>query len=74
MLAERPAAFAWWEGGEERLRAQIGDHPILRDRRGGTTKVLTLRQLRSEVQCGGDPTLFDADDRAACGCMGFDDE
>lgn len=74
LLRERPEAFAWWERNEEATRVIVGDHSILRDRRGGTTKPLTLRQLRIEVQCASDPSLFDDDDRSGCGCFTFDDE
>lgn len=75
LLAERPAAFAWWEREEERTRSIVGDYAILRDRRGGTTKPLPLRKLRQEVQAEGCvPTLFDDDDREVCGCSTFDDE
>jgi hypothetical protein len=74
LLRERPEAFAWWEAEEERMRSLVGDYAILRDRRGGTTKPLSLRTLRLEVQCASDPSLFDDDDRSACGCFTFEDE
>lgn len=75
LLVERPQAFAWWESEEERIRAIVGDFAILRDRRGGNTKGLPLRQLRRELQAAGcTPTLFDDDDREVCGCASFDDE
>lgn len=57
----------WWEAGEERVRASLGrdDISILRDRRGGTFKPLTLRQLRLELEA--QPTLF-GDDDGGPGC------
>lgn len=60
----------WWEAGEERVRRFLGrdDIAILRDRRGGTTKPLTLRALREEVEASNDDTLFmDEPDEAGCG-------
>jgi 3'-phosphoadenosine 5'-phosphosulfate sulfotransferase (PAPS reductase)/FAD synthetase len=68
LLRERPADFAWWEEGERGMREFLGaDVSILRDRRGGTTKPLTLERLRQLTN--GQPGLFDDDDRSACGCF-----
>ena len=71
LLRELPANFAWWEAEEEKVRSIVGDHSILRDRRGGTTTPLPLSVLRQSVRAR--PGLFDADDREACGCFTFDD-
>lgn len=68
LLRTRPDDYAWWEKGEADMRDFLGgDIAILRDRRDGTTKPLTLTELRllSEAQ----PSLFDDDDQAACGCF-----
>lgn len=68
LLRDRPDDFAWWEKGETDMRAFLGsDVAILRDRRGGTSKPLTLTELRLLTSAQGD--LFDDDDRAACGCL-----
>lgn len=63
-----PERFAGWEEREEKIRRQLGkDVAILRDRRGGTTKPLTLRVLRERAEAGdfGDPEDFGA----GCGCF-----
>lgn len=73
LLADDPVAFAFWEREEERVRRIVGDYAILRDRRGGTTKPLTLARLRAEVEASTDPTLFDEDDVTACGCFTFEE-
>lgn len=68
LLRERPEDFAWWEKGEADMREFLGgDVAILRDRRGGTTTPLTLTELRLLTQ--SQPSLFDDDDTAACGCF-----
>jgi hypothetical protein len=43
------------------------DVAILRDRRGGQSRPLTLRAFRERLE--SDPKLFDADDEGACGCF-----
>jgi len=40
---------------------------ILRDRRGGTTRPMTLREFRERIQA--QPDLFDADEWGGCGCF-----
>lgn len=58
----------WWEAGEERVRKAIGrdDVAILRDRRGGVTRPMTLRELRLSIE--GDPGIFeDEPDEPGCG-------
>lgn len=68
LLRSRPETFAAWETGEEEMRAYLGkDVAILRDRRGGSTRPLPLRELRArEMQR---PGLFDGDDWGGCGCF-----
>jgi len=46
MLAVDPAGFARVEAEEEDLRRQLGDVAILRDRRGGIARPLSLSRLR----------------------------
>lgn len=61
-----PCRFTEWEENEEALRAELGDVSILRDRSGGTTTPLTLRELRERVQGGGQVDMFDI---GGCGCF-----
>ena len=74
LLEKRPEVYAEWEAEEERSRTELGkDVAILRDRRGGTTKPMTLRDFRKRIE--GDATLFDPNDWGACNCMdGADDD
>lgn len=68
LLRVNPARYAEEEAQEEAFRAETGkDVAILRDRRGGTTKPLTLRALRTRVE--GAPETVDMDDIGGCGCM-----
>lgn len=54
------------EAQEEAFRQEVGkDVAILRDRRGGVTKALTLRALRARIEDGEG---YDADDIGGCGC------
>lgn len=66
-----PCRFAEWEENEERMREQLGDISILRDRRGGTTKPLPLRALRERIQGGGKVDMFDI---GGCGCFSDGDD
>lgn len=66
LLETMPARYAMHEAEEQKLRAIVGDHAILRDRSGGTTRPLTLREFRQRLQ--GNPTAFDSDDWGGCGC------
>jgi hypothetical protein len=57
-----------WEAEEEASRALLGkDVSILRDRTDGDVKALPLRVFRERIE--RQPSLFDADDWGACGCM-----
>lgn len=68
LLRKRPAVYAEWEAEEERSREEIGkDVAILRDRRGGSVRPLTLRVFRERLESA--PALFDHDDWGACNCM-----
>lgn len=66
-----PCRFAEWEENEEKMREQLGDISILRDRRGGTTKPLSLRALRERIQGGGKVDMFDI---GGCGCFSDGDD
>ena len=68
LLEKRPEVYAKWEEEEERSRGELGkDVAILRDRRGGTTKPLTLKNFRERLS--DDAALFDQNDWGACNCM-----
>lgn len=61
-----PARYLWHERHEEALRQELGEVSILRDRRGGTTRTLTLRQFRQQYLTGVLP--IDQDAWGGCGC------
>lgn len=70
LLRTNPARYREWEREEESIRVQVGkDVSILRDRRGGTSRPLSLATFRERL--ARTPGLFDADEWGACGC--FDD-
>lgn len=65
LLRTMPERYAWHESKEEEMRARVGNHSVLRDRTNGTTKPLTLRELRERIQSQG---TFDTEDWGGCGC------
>jgi len=68
LLETRAARYALHEGKEEAFRRFTGkDVSILRDRTGGKTKPLTLRQLRERHE--QQPSLIDRLDIGGCNCM-----
>jgi hypothetical protein len=60
--------YLWWEGEEEQTRAMLGKDVAIMRHRGGPLKgdPLTLREFRERLEVH--PTLFDTNDRGACGC------
>lgn len=61
-----PERYAWHEQQEQETMVHIGTkHTILRDRRGGDTKPLSLRNFRLSHIEGGEPI---DDDWGGCGC------
>jgi 3'-phosphoadenosine 5'-phosphosulfate sulfotransferase (PAPS reductase)/FAD synthetase len=67
LLETNPERYAQEEAEEQRFRDETGkDVAILRDRRGGTTKPLTLTALRHRVEGHEE---VDRDDIGGCGCM-----
>ena len=67
LLEVMPERFAYHERKEQELAAYLGkDVAILRDRRGGQTRPLTLKALRERVECGG---AIDEHDWGGCGCV-----
>ncbi len=62
--------FLEWEANEEDVRQHLGrdDVSILKDRRGGEPKPLTLVQLRERIE-GEDQQSLDLFDIGGCGCF-----
>lgn len=69
LLEKLPERYAYHEGREEQMRARIGNVAILRDRTGGKTTPLSLRDLRLRVEAGA---AVDADDIGGCNCVNPD--
>ncbi|NJP50065.1 hypothetical protein HCJ93_08265 [Streptomyces sp. SBST2-5] len=68
LLKVFPERYAYAEAREERLRQKLGkDVSILRDRRGGTLKPLTLKAFRERIEA--QEADVDADDIGGCGCF-----
>jgi len=68
LYRELPDRFMAHASAEQRFREMTGkDVSILRDRRGGTTKPLTLMELARRVD--EEPELIDAFDLGGCACM-----
>ena len=65
LLKTFPERYAEHEAEEESLREVLGDYSILRDRRGGGTRPLTLRELRLRIEAGAPIDEFDF---GGCGC------
>lgn len=67
LLQKLPERYAEWEAGEQSVIDHIGkDVAILRDRTGGVTKPLTLKDFRIRVENGGQ---VDQLDFGGCGCF-----
>lgn len=63
----RPATYAMWEAREQAFIAHIGKvATILKDRRGGKTKPLSLAEFRRRLERG---ETFDRTDWGGCGCF-----
>jgi hypothetical protein len=70
LLKENPDRFAYWEAQEQRLREHLGKPvAILRDRRGGDTKPLTLAAFREGIEAEPEQLGFDSLDWGGCGCF-----
>lgn len=68
LLETFPDRYAHHEEQEQQLRDYLGkDVTILRDRRGGKTKPMTLRRFREMQQTG--QLSFDHEDWSTCGCF-----
>ena len=67
LLDVLPERYAYHEAKEEEMRVFLGkDIAILRDRTGGTSRPLTLRELRERVETG---KAVDAYDIGGCNCV-----
>ena len=70
LLEQMPERYAYHENKEQELRSYLDkDVAILRDRRGGTTKPLTLKDLRLRLVNDGE---VDPYDWGGCGCFSED--
>jgi hypothetical protein len=66
LLRVRPLTYAYHEKKEQEFRNFIGkDVSILRDRRGGSTKTLTLKELRERIEAD---QSIDENEWGGCGC------
>ena len=64
-LKHFPNGYKKWEEWEEAERARLGDHSILRDRSGGESKPLTLRNFRLRIEA---KKPYDQLELGGCGC------
>ena len=68
LLHVMPLRYLYHEGREQDLRRFLGkDVAILRDRRGGKTKPMTMRAFRERLE--RDAGAFDKFDWGGCGCF-----
>jgi hypothetical protein len=66
LLEKFPERYAFHETQEEQIRYSLGkDVSILRDRRGGGNKPMTMREFRERVQGG---KKIDTEEWGGCGC------
>jgi hypothetical protein len=65
LLKHIPETYASWETWEEGMIARKGNRSILRDRSGGESKPLTLRNFRLRVD---NNQSYDIHDIGGCGC------
>lgn len=65
LLEKKPDLYLSWEEWEEEMRVDVGDHSILRDRTGGKSRPLTLRNFRLKVET---QQTFDRNEWGGCGC------
>jgi hypothetical protein len=67
LLRTMPERYAWHEQQEEALGKHLGRKvTAMKDRRGGVTAPLSMREFRGRV-CANRP--FDGEDWGGCGCM-----
>jgi hypothetical protein len=68
LLKMLPDRYRFHEREEQRLREKLGDVSILKDRRGGETRPLTLRQFRERIEAHGQLTFDEQMEWGGCGC------
>jgi len=67
LLKEMPDRYAYHERREQEFRSRTGkDVSILRDRRGGQTRPLTLERLRERIEAG---ERFKMKESSSCSCF-----
>ena len=67
LLEVMPERFAEWENREQRMREVLKkDVSILRSRVGGTSKPMTLKELRLQIEAN---VVIDESDLGGCGCF-----
>lgn len=68
LLRTMPDRYRFHEEKEQEIRRFLArtDISILRDRSGGETRPLTLRELRERIETGSEIDMFDI---GGCGCM-----
>jgi hypothetical protein len=72
LLEQMPDRYRYHEGKEQEMRDYLGkDVAILRDRRGGETKPLTLRAFRERIEQGA---AVDETDIGGCACFAPSEE
>jgi hypothetical protein len=70
LLIKLPERYAYHEQKEQEFREYVGkDVSIMRDRRGGETTPLTMKEFRERIQSGESCDLFDW---GGCGCFSGD--
>lgn len=67
LLQVAPDEYRHWEEQEAEVRDLLGDVAILRDRRGGMTKPMSLRTLRLRLEA--DPSAHGGAEWGGCNCM-----
>lgn len=67
LLIKKPETYRYHEEKEQEIREYLGKNvSILKDRRGGTTKPLTLKDFRERLE--EDEDLYDKNEWGGCGC------
>lgn len=68
LLRTMPERYAYHEEMEQQLMVHLGaKRTVLRDRRGGSTKPMSLREFRERLQC--DASDFDSLEWGGCNCV-----
>jgi ribosomal protein L15 len=66
LLKVLPERYAYHEGRQEALFADIGQHGFIRKTTDGTTRYLSLKEFREMIQAGERPQMFQD---GACACF-----